>query len=116
MCQLDPKDFVFVDDTGVNIARTRWYARAPKGARIPASTPVHKGKNATVFGALSLTGITAAMTREGRTETHVFLPFMQTLRAPTFRSGQRVILDNLSAHNVEGVKAAIEAAGATREY
>jgi transposase len=116
MSQLDTKDFVFVDETGVNIAMTRRYARAPKGARAHAATPVNKGKNVTVLGALSLTGITAAMTIEGSTDTPVFFTFVQKMLAPALRPGQIVILDNLSSHNVEGVKEAIESVGATLEY
>jgi transposase len=116
MSQLDPKDFVFVDETGVNIAMTRRYGRAPKGKRVHASTPVNKGKNVTVLGALSPTGITAAMTIEGSTDTPVFLTFVQKILAPALRPGQMVIMDNLSSHKAEGVKEAIEAARAALEY
>lgn len=79
MSQLDPKALVFVDATGVNIAMTRRYARAPKGARAHAATPVNTGKTVTVLGALARTGIPAAMPREGSTETPVFLPFVQDI-------------------------------------
>jgi hypothetical protein len=79
MRRLDTRDFIFVDETGVNIAMTRRYARAPKGERAHAATPVNKGKNVTVLGALSLTGITAAMTIEGSTDTQGFLTFVQAV-------------------------------------
>jgi DDE superfamily endonuclease len=116
MRQLETKDFVFVDDTGVNIAMTRRYGRAPKGVRVQGAAPVNKGKNVTVLGALSLPGITAAMTREGSTDTPVFLTFVQKILAPALRSGQMVIMDTLSSHKAEGVKEAIESVGATLEY
>ena len=116
MSQLDSKDFGFVDETGVNIAMTRRYARAPKGERVHAATPVNIGKNVTVLGALSRTGIIAAMTIEGSTDTHVFLTFVQDILAPALRPGQIVIMDNLSSHKVEGVKESIESVGATLEY
>jgi len=116
MSQLAPADFVFVDETGVNIAMTRRYARAPKGQRVHTSAPVNKGKNVTVLGALSLQGMHAAMTIEGSTDTQVFLTFVQTILVPTLRPGQIVIMDNLSSHKVNGVKEAIEAAKATLEY
>ena len=116
MSQLDAKDFVFLDETGVNIAMARHYARAPKGKRVHTSAPVNKGKNVTVLGALSLEGIQAAMTIEGSTDTAVFLTFIQTIVVPTLRPGQIVLMDNLSSHKVNGVKEAIESAKATLEY
>jgi transposase len=116
MSQLDRKDFVFLDETGVNIAMTRRYARAPKGERVHTSAPVNKGKNVTVLGAFSLEGIQAAMTIEGSTDTAVFLTFVQKILVPTLHPGQIVMMDNLSSHKVNGVREAIEAAQATLEY
>jgi transposase len=116
MSQLDANDLVFLDETGVNIAMARHYARAPKGKRVHTSAPVNKGKNVTVLGALSLEGVQAAMTIEGSTDTAVFLTFVQTIVVPTLRPGQIVIMDNLSSHKVNGVKEAIESAQATLEY
>lgn len=49
MSQLDANDFVFLDETGVNIALARRYARAPKGERVHAAAPVNKGKNITIL-------------------------------------------------------------------
>jgi DDE superfamily endonuclease len=72
MSKLDAKDFVFLDETGVNIAMARQYARAPKGQRVHTSAPVNKGKNVTVLGALSHEGILAAMTIEGSTDAASF--------------------------------------------
>jgi hypothetical protein len=48
MNQLDANDYVFVDETGVNIAMARQYGRAPKGTRVHTSAPVNTGKNVTV--------------------------------------------------------------------
>jgi hypothetical protein len=71
MSHFDPNEFVFVDETGVNIAMTRQYGRAPKGARVHPSAPVNQGKHGTVLGALSCDGLLAAMTLEGSTDTQV---------------------------------------------
>lgn len=115
MKQLDANNFVFLDETGVNIAMTRQYGRSPKVQRVHTSAPVKKGKNVTVLGAFSLEGRQAAMTIEGRTDTAVFLAFVQTIFVPTLRPGQIVMMDNLS-YKVNGVKEAIESAKATLEY
>jgi hypothetical protein len=113
---MDPHDYVFLDETGVNIAMARHYARAPQGERAYASKPVNKGHNITVLGALSLDGIMAAMTVEGSSDTQVFLTYVQTVLVPHLRPGQVVVMDNLSSHKDEGIQTAIEAVGARLEY
>jgi hypothetical protein len=80
---MDACECVFLDETGINIAMARHYARAPQGQRVQTSKPLNKGKNITVLGALSLNGITAAMTVEGSTDAQVFLTYVQTLLVPT---------------------------------
>jgi len=105
-----------VDETGVNIAMARLYARAPKGERAYASAPVNKGKNVTVLGALSLAGIVEAMTIDGSADGQVVSTFIQDVLGPALHPGQIVLMDNLSAHKVEGIQDAIEARGARLEY
>jgi len=100
----------------VNIAMARHYARSPQGERVHTSKPVNKGQNMTVLGALSLEGIMAAMTVEGSTDAQVFLTSVKTILVPALRPGQVVFMDNLSAHQVDGVQEAIESVGARLEY
>ena len=114
--QLDVKDLIFIDETGVNIAMARPYARAPKGKRAHSAIPVNKGNNVTLLGALSLAGIVEAMTIEGSTDGQVFSTCVQEVLVPVLHPGQVVIMDNLSSHKVEGIQEAIEAAGARLEY
>jgi transposase len=116
MRTIDANASVFLDETGVNLAMARPSARAPQGARAYASTPVNKGKNIPVLGALSLDGIIAAMTVEGSPDTQVFLTDVQTILVPTLRPGQSVMMDNLSSHKDDRIQTAIESVGATLEY
>jgi transposase len=116
MKTIDAQDRVFLDETGVNLAMARHYARAPQGERAYAAKPVNKGKNITVLGALSLGGIQAAMTVEGSTDTAVFLTYVQRVLVPTLRPGQVVLMDNLSAHKDERIQTAIASVGAKLEY
>jgi len=55
--KLDRRRFVFVDESGSNIALTRLYGRAPKGKRAKGSLPRNRGKNLTVIVSLSLQGL-----------------------------------------------------------
>jgi transposase len=70
----------------------------------------------TVLGALSLAGIMAAMTGEGRTAAQVFLTSVKTILVPALRPGQVVCMDNRSAHQVDGVQEALASVGARLEY
>ena len=45
-----------------------------------------------------------------------FLAYVEQVLVPTLVPGDLVIMDNLPAHKVTGVKEAIEAAGATRVF
>jgi transposase len=113
---IDASACVFLDETGVHIAMARPYARSPQGERVHTSKPFNKGQNITVLGALSLDGIIASMTVEGSTDEQVFLTYVQTILLPTLHAGQVVFMDNLSSHQVYGVKEAIESVGARLEY
>ncbi len=57
-------------------------------------------------------GTTAAMTIEGPTTSEVFRAYVEHILAPTLRSGDIVVLDNLSPHKDKAAVALIEAAGA----
>jgi hypothetical protein len=59
---------VFIDETGVNKAVTRLYARALKGKRAYGKRPDKRGKNVTLVGAIALKGMIAALTFPGGTD------------------------------------------------
>lgn len=69
-----------------------------------------------MLGALSLRGVVAAMTVESATDGDVFLAYLEQVLCPKLQAGDLVILDNLSAHKVEGVHALIENTGAELLY
>ena len=62
--QLDAKDLVFIDESGITTAMTRLYARAPRGERARGSAPCG-WRRLTVLGALSGEGMVAAMSIAG---------------------------------------------------
>ena len=95
---------------------TRRYARAPRGFRAVGSVPLNYGQNLTVLAALDCRGIRASMLVPGAVDGTVFLRFLTQVLGPQLRPGDIVVLDNLAAHKVAGVVAAIEARGATVCY
>lgn len=95
---------------------TRQYARAPKGQRAAGRKPFQKGVNITMLAALFSTGLGAMMTIEGSTTGDVFLVYIRDVLVPQLKPGNIVVMDNLRAHKVKGVKEAIEAVGASVLY
>jgi hypothetical protein len=69
---LDVRRLKFVDESGVNLAMTRRYGRAPRGTRVIGSVPQNYGQNVTMLGTLGAQGLQAVMTVDGATDAEVF--------------------------------------------
>jgi transposase len=95
---------------------TRRYGRAPLGQRLVAAVPYGHWKTTTFIGALRSTGLTAPAVFDGAVNGASFLAYVKQILVPTLRPGDIVVLDNLSSHKIEGVREAIEAAGAELRY
>ncbi len=52
---IEPKNLVFLDETGVLLGLSRTHARSQLGTRAYAVKPFYRGKKVTVIGAISLT-------------------------------------------------------------
>jgi DDE superfamily endonuclease len=113
---LDPQRFKFIDESGVNLAMTRRYGRAPKGERVIGAVPQNYGANVTMLAALGPHRVEAVMTIDGATDAEVFHIYIEQVLRPTLRPGDIVIRDNLRAHKVAGIREAIEQAGARLLY
>lgn len=114
--QIDPAQLVFLDESGARTDMTRRYGRAPAGERVGEATPRSHWRTVTMLAALTLEGIKAPMMIEAATDGDVFLSYVEHVLCPVLRPGQVVILDNLRAHKVEGVREKIEACGARLLY
>lgn len=106
----------FVDESGVNIAMTPLYGRAPRGERVVGSVPQNYGSNLTMIAALGVSGLAALMTVEGATDGEVFRVWTEQVLCPTLEKGDVVVMDNLGAHKVSGIREAIEGRGAKLIY
>jgi transposase len=95
---------------------TRPWGRAPKGERICEATPQGRWEVLTTLGAMSLRGIDAAMTIESATDGEVFTAYVEQVLCMQLRPGDVVVMDNLSAHKVAGIRALIESRGAQLLY
>ncbi len=108
--------FKFLDEAGSNLAMTRLYGRAAKGNRVIETVPQNYGENITMLAALSLAGVEAPMTINGAVDGTVFKVYVEQVLSPTLKSGDVVVMDNLPAHKVVGVKELIEGRGARLIY
>ena len=111
---LDPTRIVFIDETAANTKMARLYGRAPRGERCRCHrgpTPVTDAREA-----LRHDRIAAPMVLDGPMNGEAFLAYVEQALVPELRPGDIVIMDNLPAHKVHGVRQAIEAAGASLRY
>jgi len=109
-------DLVFVDETGSNLAMTRRYARSLKGSRAYNDAPYQRGSNLTLIGAMALRGLVGEITFPGATDAVAFRTYVTQVLVPNLWTGACVVMDNLPAHKVAGIREAIEAVGATVVY
>jgi transposase len=113
---LDPERLIFIDESGLSIKMARLRGWAPKGERCRAAMPHGHWKTITFVGGLTLAGFVAPMLLDGPMDGESFLAWIEQMLAPTLRPGDNVIMDNLAAHKVVGVRQAIEACGAEFHY
>jgi transposase len=113
---LDSTRLVFIDETAANTKMVRLSGRCPRGERLVGRVPHGHWKTITFVAALRHKGITAPFVLDGSMTGEIFLAYVEQCLAPTLKRKDIVIMDNLSAHKVPGIREAIEAAGATLRY
>ena len=116
MTRLDPQRLVFIDETWAATNLARRYGRSRRGQRLVAKVPHGHWKTTTFVAALRHDGLTAPTVVDGAMTGSIFLAYVRQQLVPTLRPGDIVVMDNLAAHKVAGVREAIAAAGATLVY
>jgi len=96
------------------MARLR--GRAPRGERCCAAVPHGHWKTTTFTAGLRVGGLAAPWLLDGSMDGKAFLVYVNRVLVPELTAGDIVIMDNLPAHKVAGVREAIEAAGARLLY
>jgi len=107
---------VFLDESGASTQMARNYGRAPRGERVAEGTPHSHWHTVTMLAALTTRGLQSPMTIESATDGDVFLAYLEQVLCPQLQPGQVVIMNNLSAHKVPGVREQIEARDACLIY
>jgi transposase len=113
---LDPSCLVFIDETWIKTNMTRLRGRALRGQRLVEKVPHGHWKTTTVIGALDQKGMRCSMTLDGPVNRDAFEAFVQQILCPALKTGDIVVMDNLSSHKGPRVKELIESAGARLLY
>ncbi len=100
----DTRRFHFLDETGLRLDDCRRYARALGGQRVGQAVPLKRGPSLTLIGTLSAQGLGAVQLFEGALNYKRFALYVSRFLAPTLRSGDVLVLDNLTVHKIGGLR------------
>ncbi len=109
---LDPDKLVFIDETGASTKMVRRRGRCRRGQRLLAKAPFGHWKTTTFTAGLRRDGLVAPFVLDGPMNGEAFLVYVEKILVPTLRPDEIVVMDNLPAHKVAGVRELIAAAGA----
>lgn len=113
---MDPAALVFLDETGATTNMARRYGWSPKGERLIDAAPFGHWRTTTFIAGLRSTGIIAPMVLDAPMTGETFRAYVEQFLAPTLSPGDVVVLDNLPAHKVAGIREALTAVGASILY
>ncbi len=109
---------VFLDESSAKTNMTRLYGWGRGGSRVVQSVPHSHWNTTTMLAAIRQEGVIpeACLCFPGALNGEIFLLYTQQMLAPSLRPGDVVVMDNLAAHKIQGVRQAIESAGAELWY
>jgi transposase len=113
---LDPRNLVFLDETGTKTNMVRIRGRCKRGRRLIGKVPFGHWKTTTFVAGLRCGALTAPFVIDAPMNRDIFLAYLRECLVPTLSAGDIVIMDNLPSHKVAGVREAIETAGAKVVY
>ena len=107
---------MFIDETWASTNMARAHGRAPRGERLRAPVPHGHWKTTTFVAGLRTSGMVAPMVLDGPINGAAFQAYVDQVLVPELEPGDIVVMDNLGSHKGAGIRAAIEAAGASLLY
>jgi transposase len=113
---MDPERFVFLDETGATTNMVRRYGWGPRRERLIDAAPQGHWCTTTFIAGLRSTGVVAPLVLNGPMTGEAFLAYVGQFLVPALSKDDVVVLDNLPAHKVAGVREAIRASGASLLY
>lgn len=103
---------VFIDETSLNTKLIKTSGWAPRGERLFDYAPFGHWHTQTFIAGLRHDRLTAPWVIQGAINRERFDRYVETQLAPTLKSGDVVILDNLSSHKSAKAAEALKSVGA----
>ena len=103
---------VFIDETSLNTKLVKTSGWAPVGERLVDHAPFGHWNTQTFIAALRHDRLTAPWVIKGAINRKLFDAYVETQLAPTLKSGDVVILDNLSSHKSAHAAQVLKSVGA----
>jgi transposase len=113
---MDPGRLVFLDETSATTKMIRRYGRSLRGVRLVGATPHGHWKTTTFVAGLRASGIIAPLVLDGPMTGEWFKAYVEQALAPALQDGDVVVMDNLAAHKVAGVRETLRRVGASVLY
>ena len=113
---VDRESLVFVDEMGTHTSLAPIYGYAPRGERLHLKLPRNRGKNTTLLSSMTTNGMGPSLAVAGSTTAVVFETYVEKVLAPSLRTGQVVVMDNLGAHRPKRIRELIERRGCELLY
>jgi transposase len=111
--RLNPERLVFLDETWTKTNLTPLRGRSRRGERVLGFAPFGHWNTSTFLAGLRHDRIIAPLVLDGPINGRSFRAYIEQFLAPSLHAGDIVVADNLGSHKVAGVRAAIEARGAS---
>jgi transposase len=113
---MDSTRFVLLDETGTATNMARRCGRSLSRQRLVVAVPHGHGRTTTFVAGLRQTGIVAPLVLDGPMTGPAFRAYVEQFLAPSLAPGDVVVLDNLAAHRIDGIRQALAAVGAFLLY
>jgi transposase len=107
---------VFLDETATSTNMVRLRGRCPRGKRLVGYGPHGHWKTVTFVAGLRHDQMVAPFVVDGAMNGAIFVEYLKQCLVPSLKRRDVVVMDNLRAHKVPGVRKAIESVGATLRY
>ena len=107
---------IFLDESSIHTGMTRVYGRGLSNERVVDYTPDVRFERTTVLSSVRADGKIVPLIFEGSLNGELFREYIVQCLVPELKTGDIIVMDNLSSHKVEGVIEPIIAAGATVRY
>jgi len=82
---------------------TRLYGWGDKSSRVDDYVPDVRFERTSIIAAMNINGVVAPLTYKGTLNGEFFGGYVEQCLSPCLKTGDIVIIDNLSAHKVKGV-------------